>query len=90
VIFLDRLLDWRAFLLPIRHQFVDTTRVHHGARYDVRPDFFTFFENGNRDISIQLSKVIGGCKTGWPTAHNQHIHFKDFAFLHKRQDSRRC
>jgi hypothetical protein len=48
----------------------------------VRPDFFTFFEKGNRDISIQLSKVICSGKTGGPTAHNQHIDFKDFAFLH--------
>jgi hypothetical protein len=81
-IFLDRLLDRRAFLLPTRHQFADTTRIHHGARYDMRSDFFTFFENGNGDIRIQLSKVIGGGKTGWPTAHDQHIDFKDFAFLH--------
>jgi hypothetical protein len=26
--------------------------------------------------------MIGGGKTGWSAAHNQHIHFKDFAFLH--------
>ena len=32
--------------------------------------------------AIQLSKVIGGGKTGWPSAHNQHIDFKGFAFLH--------
>jgi len=29
-----------------------------------------------------LSKVIASGKNGWPTAHDQHIHFKDFTFRH--------
>ena len=48
----------------------------------MRADLFTFFENGDRDILIQLSKVIGGGEAGWPSPDNHHIDFKSFAFLH--------
>ena len=48
MIFLDRIFDWSALFLPVRHQFVETTGVHDGAGDDVCPNLLTFFENRNR------------------------------------------
>ena len=48
LILLDRIFDWSALFLPVRHQFVETTGVHDGAGDDVCPNLLTFFENRNR------------------------------------------
>src|SRR5439155_2484716 len=52
MIFLDRIFDWSALFLPVRHQFVDTTGIHDGAGDDVCPNLPTFFENRNRQIFL--------------------------------------
>src|SRR6266851_3596147 len=45
--------DWRfdraSAREPIGHQLTDSARIHHCARDSVRPDFFAFFEDGDRD-----------------------------------------
>ena len=88
MVFFDGALDGGAFLLPVRHQFVDALRIHYRAGNDVGADLLSLFENGDRKILVQFSKLICGCETGGTSTDDDNVEIKRFSFGHNYRISK--
>ena len=82
MIFIDDAFDWRAFLFPVGHQFVDATRIHNRARNNVRADLLPFFENGDGQIRIELAKLVSSGEAGRASADNKDVNFQTVTLRH--------
>src|SRR5215475_3618898 len=77
MVLVNRLFDWCAAFFPVRHQLIDTARIHHGAGNDMCPDFPALFENRDGKIFIQFAEVISGGKTSGPATDNDDVDFQN-------------
>src|SRR5262245_28366299 len=82
VIFVNALLYRRALLLPVRHQFIDPPRVHDSAGNDMRSNLFSFFENRNRQVLVQLPQLVGCSEPGRTATDDQDIDFEGVTLGH--------
>src|SRR5437588_656051 len=82
MIFLNRIFDGAAFLLPLGHQFIDAAGIHHGAGDNVRADLLAFIQDSDRRVFIQCSKMIRSGETGRAPADDQDIDIKALPFGH--------
>ena len=90
----DRLVQRRAQLLPVREQLIHRTRVHHGARQDVRAGLRALLEHDHRHVlallGCKLLDADGGGQAAGSGADDQHVVFHRFAWAVLFEDRLRC
>src|SRR5579883_1641399 len=82
-ILLDRSLDRRALLPPVRNQLVDRNRIDHRARQDMRADLRSLLDDADRDFVALLGRKLlqsdRGRQPGRPATDDHDVVFHALA-----------
>ena len=76
----DRHVQRRAFFLPVGDQRIETGRIQHRARKDMRANFGTLFQHDHVQVRIQLFQANGRRQPRRAGTDDHNVIFHRFAF----------